>query len=539
MSTKPLSIFDGRYRNASEWLTKYFTEDVYIQVRYMIECAWLDTLCEQIPKCVQDCPIIPPNYHEQINKIRSMCDVQRIRELERETRHDVKAIELYLKERLAVDGVGIPMEWVHMCLTSQDVNSLAQSIILSHGLQVMFSRARDNVLNTFQDTINGNAEWYRSLYNLSPPGVGVNLGKRQCLDPGFQAQGQWYTPMLAHTHGQPAVPTTLNRELCTHMKRIFTTLRNIDQMDITFKFGGAIGNWAAGAYAFPEIPPEKWEACFMRRITHPSKYPAYLAEDIHLPNGRKLIRSGDTADSGSATQGRGYAEGMGTIPCTTQTDDYSSYYRLFNELCLLMRQIRAFADYIRALIHDEYLVQRPVASETGSSTMPQKVNPIHFENVKANTELAIAVLRSIGDTCMMGEYQRDMSDSTALRSLSTAFGYIGIVIDQLHQGLDRVHPNPEHMRAELDRHPEVIMEAIQTVCRRYNIPAAYEMAKEFSRGRSGQITLEQIRSEFIAKIPGIPEEARSRLLTLEPSAYLGWIYQPPKLTTVPVVEHFI
>lgn len=485
MSTKPLSIFDGRYRNASEWLTKYFTEDVYIQVRYMIECAWLDTLCEQIPKCVQDCPIIPPNYHEQINKIRSMCDVQRIRELERETRHDVKAIELYLKERLAVDCVGIPMEWVHMCLTSQDVNSLAQSIILSHGLQVMFSRARDNVLNTFQDTINGNAEWY--------------------------------CPMLAHTHGQPAVPTTLNRELCTHMKRIFNTLRNIDQMDITFKFGGAIGNWAAGAYAFPEIPPEKWEVCFMRNITHSRKYPAYLAEDISLPKGRKLIRSGDT----------------------TQTDDYSSYYRVFSELCLLMRQIRSFADYIRALIHDEYLVQRPVASETGSSTMPQKVNPIHFENVKANTELATAVLRSIGDTCMMGEYQRDMSDSTALRSLSTAFGYIGIVIDQLQQGLDRVHPNPEHMRAELDRHPEVIMEAVQTVCRRYNIPAAYEMAKEFSRGRSGQITLEQIRSEFIAKIPGLPEEARSRLLTLEPSEYLGWIYQPPKLETVPVVEHFI
>jgi adenylosuccinate lyase len=288
-------------------------------------------------------------------------------------------------------------------------------------------------------------------------------------------------------------------------------------MDITFKFGGAIGNWAAGAYAFPEIPHEKWEACFMRNITHSRKYPAYLAEDIHLPNGRKLFRSGNTI----------------------QTDDYSSYYRVFSELCLLMRQIRAFADYIRALIHDEYLVQRPVAGETGSSTMPQKVNPIHFENVKANTELAIAVLRSIGDTCMMGEYQRDMSDSTALRSLSTAFGYIGIVLDQLHQGLDRIHPNPEHMRAELDRHPEVIMEAIQTTCRRYNIPAAYEMAKEFSRGRSGQITLEQIRSEFIAKIPGLPEAARSRLLTLEPAAYLGWIYQPPKLVIVPVIEHFI
>jgi adenylosuccinate lyase len=485
MSDSPLSVFDGRYRNASEWLTKYFTEDVYIQVRFMIECAWLDTLCEQIPKFVQDCPIIPPNYREQIDKIRSKCDVGRIRELERETRHDVKAIELYVKERLANEGVGIPSEWVHMCLTSQDVNSLAQSIILSHGLLVMVSRARDNVLNTFLDTVNGNIEWY--------------------------------TPMLAHTHGQPAVPTTLNREICTHMTHIYTTLNNISGMDITFKFGGAIGNWAAGAYAFPEIPHENWEACFMRNITHSRKYPEYLAEDISLPRGRKLIRSSGT----------------------TQTDDYSSYYRVFNELCLLMRQIRAFADYIRALIHDEYLVQRPVAGETGSSTMPQKVNPIHFENVKANTELAIAVLRSIGDTCMMGEYQRDMSDSTALRSLSTAFGYIGIVIDQLHQGLDRVHPNPAHMRAELDRHPEVIMEAIQTTCRRYNIPNAYEMAKEFCRGRSGQITLEQIRSEFIAKIPGLPEDARSRLLMLEPAAYLGWIYQPPVYKLTPVQEHFI
>jgi adenylosuccinate lyase len=246
MSNTPLSIFDGRYRNASEWLTKYFTEDVYIQVRFMIECAWLDTLCEQIPKFVQDCPLIPANYREQIDKIRSKCDVGRIRELERETRHDVKAIELYVKERLANEGAGIPSEWVHMCLTSQDVNSLAQSIILSHGLLVMVSRARVKVLNTFLDTVNGNIEWY--------------------------------TPMLAHTHGQPAVPTTLNREICTHMTHIYTTLNNISDMDITFKFGGAIGNWAAGAYAFPEIPHEKWESYFMRNIKHSRKYPVYLAE---------------------------------------------------------------------------------------------------------------------------------------------------------------------------------------------------------------------------------------------------------------------
>lgn len=165
MSNSPLSIFDGRYRNASERLTKYFTEDNYIQVMYIIECAWLIILCEQMPKAIDktinpEIKSIPSNSRHLIEKVSAVCDIQRIRELERESQHDVKAIELYLKERLAVDGAGIPREWVHMCLTSQDVNSLAQSIILSHGLQVMFSRARDNVLNTFLDTVNENAEWY-------------------------------------------------------------------------------------------------------------------------------------------------------------------------------------------------------------------------------------------------------------------------------------------------------------------------------------------------------------------------------------------
>ena len=152
--------------------------------------------------------------------------------------------------------------------------------------------------------------------------------------------------------------------------------------------------------------------------------------------------------------------------------------------------------------------------------MPQKVNPIHFENIKANSELAIAVLRSIGDTIMMGEYQRDMSDSTALRSFSTAFGYIGIVVANLRTGLGRVAPNKEHIVRELNGHPEVLMEAIQTVCRKWNIPAAYEMAKDFSRGKSA-ITLAAIQDEFICRIPGLPDSERNRLIELTPAAYLG------------------
>jgi adenylosuccinate lyase len=484
-----LSIFDGRYRNSSEWLMKWFTEDEYIKVRYQVECAWLDTLCEQLPRCAPDdphMPQVPADYKEKLNRVRESCDVSRIRELERETKHDVKAIELYLKERLAKEGEGIPQEWVHMCLTSQDVNSLAQSIILSNAVSTLTDTTRAH-LNKFLKAVNN-------------------------------PHGDWYCEMLTHTHGQPAVPTTLNRELCNHMTRIYTTLNRLDTMELTYKFGGAIGNWAAGTYAFPEISPDEWEKRFFCNVSNPIKYPTVCG--VEFPGLRLLTRSGNT----------------------TQTDDYSSYYRILNELCLFMRQIRAFADYIRDLIHDNYLVQKPIATETGSSTMPQKVNPIHFENVKANTELAIAVMRSIADTIMMGEYQRDMSDSTALRSLSTAFGYMGIVIDQLRNGLDRIHPNPEHMRAELARHPEVIMEAVQTVCRRYNLAGAYEQAKDFARReRSTPLTLEQIRSEFIAKIVGLPDAVRIRLLELKQEYYLGVIYQPPnyKQVTPPIVEHFI
>jgi len=489
-STPKLSIFDGRYRNASEWLTKWFTEDEYIKVRYQVECAWLDTLCEQLPQCIPDdphMPQVPSDYNVKLRLVRANCNVDRIRELERETKHDVKAIELYLKERLAKEAKGIPQEWVHMCLTSQDVNSLAQSIILSNAISTLTDTTRAN-LNQFLKAVNN-------------------------------PHGDWYCEMLAHTHGQPAIPTTLNRELCNHTARIYTTLKRLDTMELSYKFGGAIGNWAAGVFAFPEINSvDEWHKRFFLNISHPRKYPA--GSEVELSGLRLLTRSANT----------------------TQTDDYSSYYRILNELCLFMRQIRVFADYIRALIHDNYLVQKPIATETGSSTMPQKVNPIHFENVKANTELAIAVMRSIADTIMMGEYQRDMSDSTVLRSLSTAFGYMGIVIDQLCNGLDRIHPNPEHMRAELARHPEVIMEAVQTVCRRYNLAGAYELAKDFARReRNSPLTLDEIRSEFIAKIEGLPDTARNRLLELKPEDYLGMIYQPPnyKLVTTPIVEHFI
>lgn len=473
-STNKLSIFDGRYREASEWLIKWFTEDEYIRIRYQVECAWLDTLCEQLPQCLLtdgNIPKVPIDYEEKLNNVRKECDVTRIRELERETKHDVKAIELYLKERLAKITDEIPLEWVHMCLTSQDVNSLAQSIILNNALFTLNNKLYE-YLTSFNEKINN-------------------------------SNGDWKCIMLAHTHGQPAIPTTLNHEFGFHINRIKSTLYNLSKMELTFKFGGAIGNWAAGVFAFPEISLEEWHRRFFLNVCNARKYP--ISSGVYFPGLRRLIRSDHT----------------------TQTDDYSCYYRIFNELCLLMRQIRSFADYIRNLIHDNYLIQHPVFTETGSSTMPQKVNPIHFENIKANTELANTVMRSIADTIMMGEYQRDISDSTALRSMSTAFGYIAIVIEQLGNGLERIYPNPEHMREELNRHPEVIMEAVQTVCRRYNLPGAYEHAKDFVRhNRDSPLTLEKICSNFIDNIKGLPDYAHEKLRKLKPEEYIGFIHTP-------------
>ncbi len=486
------SIFDGRYRHQCQDMTKYFTEDTYTQVRYDIELSWLRTLVNDLyPLCLSESygePADPPNPFEKRTILAQLAKMpetltpehfSEIKHLERITNHDVKAIELFIKAELDKLAPELPVrEWVHMCLTSQDVCSPAQTFMLWNAINHMVTQLGSGI-SKFQDII-------------------TNWGQ---------------IPMLAHTHGQPAIPTTLGKELLFHTQRIGKTLDCLATINLTYKFGGAIGSWASGKFTFPTISKDQWNQFFDETFREREEL-GYIIHGtlkfglpfIHNPGQEFITRS--------------------QLGQTTQTDDYSSYYRIIGELCLLLRQIRSFADYIRALIHDEYLVQVPVVTETGSSTMPQKVNPIHFENIKANTELAIAVLRSIGDTIMMGEYQRDMSDSTALRSFSTAFGYIGIVLANLHTGLSRIAPNNEHIQLELNRHPEVIMEAVQTICRRYNIPAAYEMAKEFSRGRTldNCITLTAIREEYIKNIPGLPEQERERLLALTPETYLGFSF---------------
>lgn len=484
---EPISIFDGRYRHQCQDLLKFFTEETYTQTRYDIELAWLRALVSEF-YIGTDKSVVLVELSKLVRALTTE-NLAEIKELERTTNHDVKAIELFIKRQMdnlaPQPGTGTNLheirEWVHMCLTSQDVCSPAQTFMLwnaTNQLVVLLGQS----ISGFQQGIINNS-WDQ-------------------------------IPMLAHTHGQPAITTLLGKELLFHTQRIAKTLDCLAMGHLTYKFGGAVGSWASGCIAFPDTSPEEWQRLFDETFREREELGYIIHGNLkfQLPfienPGLEYISRSPTGQ-------------------TTQTDDYSSYYRMINELVLLMRQIRSFADYIRALIHDEYLVQVPVATETGSSTMPQKVNPIHFENIKANSELAIAVLRSIGDTIMMGEYQRDMSDSTALRSFSTAFGYIGIVVANLRTGLGRVAPNKEHLVRELDSHPEVLMEAIQTVCRKWNIPAAYEMAKDFSRGKSA-ITLAAIRDEFICRIPGLPDSERNRLLELTPAAYLGLLisYHP-------------
>lgn len=476
----PISIFDGRYRNQCQDLAKYFTEATYTQVRYDIELAWLKALVSEFynPSDLE-MPNDKNSVLAQLDMLPQTLTPEHlagIKTLECITNHDVKAIELFIKAELTkLTGDSPVREWVHMCLTSQDVCSPAQTFMLWNATNQLVIQLGQTI-NDFQNKIT--------------------------------ADGWDKIPMLAHTHGQPAITTLLGKELFFHTHRISRALDCLATINLTYKFGGAIGSWASGHFTFPNTTPEDWQRLFDETFREREE----LGYTIHgnLKFGLPFISNPGLESITRSPLGQ-----------TTQTDDYSSYYRLISELCLLLRQIRVFSDYIRALIHDEYLVQVPVTTETGSSTMPQKVNPIHFENIKANAELAIAILRSIGDTIMMGEYQRDMSDSTALRSFSTAFGYIGIVVANLRTGLGRVAPNKEHISRELDRHPEVLMEAIQTVCRRCNITAAYEMAKEFSRGKSEDITLEDIRYDFIWKLQELPTAELNRLLTLTPAAYLG------------------
>ena len=440
--TAALSPLDGRYARQVEDYATSFSEEALFRQRFTVEVEWFLALAEE-PEIAE----LPALSAERSGTIRSWVsdfgpgDVARIKEIERRINHDVKAVEYYLKERLADIGFGPESEFVHFGCTSEDINNLAHSLMLRHGLETSWLPDAEELV----DDVWAMAETTASL------------------------------PMPSHTHGQPATPTTLGKELAVFGYRWDRQLKAVRATRLLGKFNGAVGTYAADLVAYPDVD---WIGLSRR-----------------------------------------FVEGFGLDwnPLTTQIEPHDSLAEVFDGIVRFNSILLDFCRDMWEYISRGYLEQRPIPGEVGSSTMPHKVNPIDFENAEANIGLSSAILEHLGSKLAVSRMQRDLSDSSAIRNIGTGVAHSGLALRATRRGLSRVSPSPDTMADELGDQWEVLAEPIQTVMRRYGMPEPYEQLKTLTRGV--RVTADEVRA-FIRGL-GLPSEAEQRLLELTPAGYTG------------------
>jgi adenylosuccinate lyase len=438
-----VSPLDGRYAAQTAPLRSYASEWALIHHRLRIEVAWLRWLAER-PELEAPRPFSPAAVAELERIVVEFgeADAQRVKEIERTTNHDVKAVEYYLRERIAgVPELARAAEFVHFACTSEDVNNLAYALMLRD--------IRDEV--------------------LLPEIDGVIQGIRTLAE-RFAEQ-----PMLARTHGQPASPTTLGKELAVFVGRLVRQRRQIAGVEILGKMNGAVGNYNAHLAAWPEVD---WEAI-----------------------------------------ARGFVEGLGLAwnPCTTQIEPHDWIAELCDALARSNRVLVDFARDVWGYVSLGYFRQRVVPGEVGSSTMPHKVNPIDFENAEGNLGVANALLHHLSEKLPISRWQRDLTDSTVLRNVGAAAGHALIAYRSLRRGLGKLEADRARLEADLEASWEVLAEAVQTVLRRHGVEGAYEKLKALTRGRAVD---REALLRFVDGLP-LPEEEKRRLRALTPAGYVG------------------
>jgi len=439
-----LSPLDGRYVGKVAALREHFSEFGLIRHRVRVEIAWLVALADE-----PAIPEVPPFSTsaraalEQAAHDFAPADAARIKEIERRTNHDVKAVEYWLKERVAaVPEVARVAEFVHFACTSEDINNLAHALALA-------AARKDVLLPVLRDLA-------AKMRELAHAHAGV--------------------PMLSRTHGQPATPTTLGKEIANVYARIERQIVAIERVPVKGKANGAVGNYNAHLAAYPDVD---WERLAARLVA---------------------------------------GLGLEFSPYTTQIEPHDYMAELFDAIARANTILIDFDRDIWGYVSIGYFRQRVVEGEVGSSTMPHKVNPIDFENSEGNLGLANAMLRHLAEKLPISRWQRDLTDSTVLRNMGVALGYALLGWVSLQQGLRKLDADPARMAADLDANWEVLAEPIQTVMRRYGIANPYEQLKALTRGVTG-MTRESLHA-FIAGLD-LPADAKSRLLALTPSTYIG------------------
>ena len=438
-----LSPLDGRYAAKVDALRPIFSEFGLIRARVRVEVEWLLALAAE-PGIVELKPF-PATAVARLRALAadfSIADAARVKEIERTTNHDVKAVEYLIKERLSGDSeLGPALEFVHFACTSEDINNLSYALMLNE--------ARNSVLLPRLDAL---VDRLRAM-----------------------AHAHAALPMLSRTHGQTASPTTVGKELANVVARLARQRDVLAALPMPGKINGAVGNYNAHVAAYPDI------------------------------------------DWPELSQGFVASLGLDWQPYTTQIEPHDG----IAELCDAQKRIDTICvDLCRDVwgyISLGYFKQAVKAGEVGSSTMPHKVNPIDFENAEGNFGIANALLEHFAAKLPVSRWQRDLTDSTVLRALGTAFGHALVGFDALLRGLDKLSVNPERLASDLDAAWEVLAEAVQTVMRRHGLPNPYEQLKALTRGQG--IT-EQSMREFIATL-ALPDADKQRLLAMTPASYTG------------------
>lgn len=435
-----ISPIDGRYRKQVQFLEEYFSEYALMKFRIFVEVQYLFFLADR------NFFSLKTSSRQQLQKIVddfSLSDAEKIKEIESITNHDVKAVEYFLKEKLTEAGGSDIKEWIHFGLTSQDINNTAIPLSWKSCLE---------------------HEYLPSLINL----------QNQLID----LAKQWKAiPMLAKTHGQPASPTILGKEIMVFVERLSNQVELLSDIPYAAKFGGATGNFNAHVVAFPKVD---W-----------------------------ITFANDFVDN---------TLGLQRMQFTTQIEHYDYLAAHFDCIKRINNILIDLCRDMWTYISMEYFKQKTKKGEVGSSAMPHKVNPIDFENAEGNLGMANALLEHLSAKLPISRLQRDLTDSTVLRNIGMPVAHTFIAIHSIQKGLKKLLLNENKIKADLENNWAVVAEAIQTILRRENYPEPYEALKELTRGKSS-ITKDDIQN-FISSLK-INHSVKKELRSISPLNYVG------------------
>lgn len=437
-----VSPVDGRYGSKTEAFRPIFSEYGLIHNRVIVEVRWLQSLAahEQITEV--------PRFSEHANNVLNAIaenfneeDAQRVKNIERTTNHDVKAVEYFLKEKIAGnDELEAASEFIHFACTSEDINNLSHGLMLNAGRSVLIDQL-DEVIEAIKTLAHQYAEH----------------------------------SMLSRTHGQPASPTTMGKEMANVVYRLQQQRKLVADVEILGKINGAVGNYNAHLLAYPDIDWAKHAESFVTSLQ------------------------------------------LQWNPYTIQIEPHDYIAELFDAIARYNNILIDFCRDVWSYISIGYFKQKTVAGEVGSSTMPHKVNPIDFENAEGNLGIANALFDHLAMKLPVSRWQRDLTDSTVLRNMGVGFAYTSIALQSALRGIGKLDINAQRLAEDLDSNWEVLAEPIQTVMRRYGIEKPYEKLKELTRGQR----VDQAGMQAFIETLDLPDQAKNELKALTPASYIG------------------